>query len=293
MSEQITAIQWFPGHMAKTRRIMRENLKLVDILVELRDARIPFSSSNPEIEKLAGDKPRIILLAKPDLADPDVTSKWLEYYEKKQIPAMSADLKTGSNLNNLSKLATKTLSEMLERRKERGMEGAPIRMMIVGVPNVGKSSLINRMAKGKKTKVEDRPGVTVAKQWIKVEGGIELLDMPGVLWPKFEDKIVGENLAFTGAVKDDVLDIETLAMRLLWRLNEEYPKLLEKRYNFDQNEVEGLDSFGLLELVGTKRGMLIRGGEVDFERASNAVLDDFRSGRIGRISLEVPTLNQR
>lgn len=288
MSEQIPSIQWFPGHMAKTRRLMKENLKLVDIIVELRDARIPNSSANPEIEKLTGRKPRVILLCKEDLADPVLTKQWIDYFNSQKIPAMWADTRSGKGLNKFRPLVETTLENLLEERKAKGMEGMSIRMMIVGVPNVGKSSLINRLAGSKRTRVEDRPGVTVAKQWIKTEDSMELLDMPGVLWPKFEDQIVGENLALTGAVKDDVVDTELLAMRLLWRLNEKYPHLLEERYKFTAEETQDLDSYGLLELLGRKRGMLVRGGEIDTERAALAALDDFRNGRIGRITLEDP-----
>lgn len=288
MSQQVSSIQWFPGHMAKTRRIMRENLKHVDIVVELRDARIPYSSTNPEIESIIENKPRVIVLAKADLADSNVTKDWLDYYEEQKIPAITVNCKSGKGIPAFVNLVKTVLAPLLEHRKSRGMEGMPTRMMIVGVPNVGKSSLINRMSGGRPTQVEDRPGVTRKKQWIKVDGGMELLDMPGVLWPKFEDPIVGENLALSGAVKDQVVDTQLLAMRLLYRLSKKYPAALEERYKITPDETEGLNNYELLELVGRKRGMLISGGEIDTERAANAVLDDFRKGRMGEISLEDP-----
>lgn len=283
-------IQWFPGHMAKTRRLMRENMKLVDIVVELRDARIPYSSGNPEIRKLIGDKPRILVLNKSDIADSRVTDKWREYYEKQGVPVLPADCRSGKGLNGLSPLVKKTLAPLLERRAVKGMAGRPIRMMAVGIPNAGKSSLINRLAGSKRAKVEDRPGVTRGKQWVKVDGGFELLDMPGVLWPKFDDKKVAENLAFTGAIKDDIMDLEALAARLLERLDADYPGLIRARYKLEADEAENKQGHELLALVGKKRGMLLPGGEINSERAAITVLDEFRAGTIGKISLERPKL---
>ena len=284
----VPSIQWFPGHIAKTRRLMRDNLRLVDVVVELRDARIPASSANPEIGKLVGNKPRILLLNKSDMADERKTKAWCAMYGAKGLPVLAVDCRSGKGLKAFPALVEKTLAELLKRRRDRGIVGRPVRMMIVGVPNVGKSSLINRLASGRRTKVEDRPGVTRREQWVKVAGGMELLDMPGVLWPKFEDPLVGENLAFTGAVKDDVLDVEALAMRLLERLNREYANLLEARYRYTAEESAGLDGHGLLTLVGRKRGMLVAGGEVNTELAAITVLDEFRDGTIGRITLERP-----
>lgn len=287
------SIQWFPGHMAKTRRLMRENMRLVDAVVELRDARIPHSSANPEIEKLVGSKPRILLLNKSDMADEAVTRAWCDYYRRRGVPTLAVDCRSGKGLKQFQPLVEKALADLLERRRSKGIVGRPIRLMIVGVPNVGKSSLINRLASGKRAKVEDRPGVTRSKQWVKVTDGFELLDMPGVLWPKFEDPAVGEHLAFTGAVKDDVLDIEALAMRLLERLNVIYPALLTSRYRFRDGEAEGLNGEELLLLVGRRRGMLLPGNEINTERASITVLDEFRSGAIGRISLEYPRREEK
>ena len=284
----LPSIQWFPGHMTKTRRLMEKSLRLVDLVVELTDARIPASSRNPEIDRLVGNKPRVLLLNKCDSADESATSKWLACYAKQGIPAIATDCRSGKGLKAFLPLVRQTLSEQLARRAARGMAGQPIRMMIVGIPNVGKSSLINRLAGSRRTKVEDRPGVTRGRQWVSLEGGIELLDMAGILWPKFEDPLVGERLAFTGAVKDDVLDIELLAMRLLLLLQEEYPDLLAQRYKFREGEADGLDAYALLELVGRRRGMLVSSGEVNTERAAITVLDEFRSGKMGRLTLELP-----
>lgn len=288
MESSIPSIQWFPGHMAKTRRLMAQNMKLVDLVVELRDARIPYSSANPEIEKLAGGKPRVLLLGKSDMADAAVTTRWRERFAKEGLPAAAVDCRSGKGVQGVRPLVESALSDLIRRRSERGMAGRPLRLMVVGVPNVGKSSFINRVAQGKRAKVEDRPGVTRGKQWVKVNGGMELLDMPGVLWPKFEDPRVGEHLAFTGAVKDDVVDIEALAARLLERLWRGYPDLLEKRYKFTAGDTEGLSGYGLLELLCKKRGMLLPGGGYNLERGAAAALDEFRAGTIGRISLETP-----
>ncbi|MBC8569544.1 ribosome biogenesis GTPase YlqF [Zongyangia hominis] len=287
------SIQWFPGHMAKTRRLMRDSLKMVDIVIELTDARIPQSSRNPEIDKLIGNKPRIVLLNKADAADESMSRAWCDFYAARNIPAMAVDCRSGKGLKAFVPLLKKVLAPELARRENRGNVGKPIRMMVVGIPNVGKSSFINRMAGGKKTKVEDRPGVTRAQQWVKVTAvpgvnNLDLLDMPGVLWPKFEDPLVGEKLAFTGAIKDDIMDIEQLAARLLDILNREYRGLLCERYRLDEEELADIEPFDLLALIGRKRGMLISGGEVNLERAAIMVLDEFRSGKIGRISLEAP-----
>ena len=282
----IPSIQWFPGHMAKTRRLMRESMPLVDVVVELLDARIPASSRNPEIDKLVKDKPRIVLLNKCDTADPQMTKRWCDYFSSRGIGALAVDCRSGYGLKAFIPLIKEVLQEELERRERKGMAGRPLRMMIVGIPNVGKSSLINRLAGSKRAKVEDRPGVTRGRQWVTLDGGIELLDMPGVLWPKFEDKRVGERLAFTGAVKDDIMDLEHLSIRLLALLVKDYPALLDAR--FKTGDVSGLEDYELLVLVAKKRGMLISGGEANTERAAVAVLDEFRSGKIGRITLEAP-----
>ena len=280
------SIQWFPGHMAKTRRLIGESLSLVDLVIELTDARIPQSSRNPELDKWLSDKPRIIILNKSDCADENITKQWVEYYKKKGIRAVMADCKSGKGVAGIIPAVKSELAELLERRAAKGIAGKPIRVMVVGIPNVGKSSLINKLAGSKRAKVEDRPGVTRGRQWVKISNELELLDMPGVLWPKFEDQTVGEHLAFTGAVKDDVIDIELLAMRLLQLLNRDYPQLLQERYNVEA--AEDTEAYELLTMVGRKRGMLISGGEVNTERAAITVLDEYRSGKLGRISLEKP-----
>lgn len=281
-------IQWFPGHMAKTRRLMKENLPLVDVVVEITDARVPASSRNPEMKNLVGGKPRVVVLNKCDMADEALTAEWIEYYRTKGVRAVAMDCRSGKELNKLVPTVKEVMKKELEKRAAKGMEGKPIRMMIVGIPNVGKSSFINRVAGGKRAKVEDRPGVTRGKQWVTLEKGIDLLDMPGVLWPKFDDKTVGEHLAFTGAIKDDILDTELLAMRLADLLNREYHSLLCERYRLTDEETAGIEPYDLLSLIGAKRGMKISGGEVDTERAAAMLLDEFRGGKIGRMTLEMP-----
>jgi ribosome biogenesis GTPase A len=283
MSDNQQTIQWFPGHMAKTRRKIKEILPLIDAVAEVVDARIPLSSRNPEIKELIEDKPHIILLNKCDMADKAVTDKWIEYYKSQGSFAIAIDCKSGKGLNTFKDTVKTALSYKLELYAEKGMVGKPLRVMVVGIPNVGKSSFINRVAGKSKAKVENRPGVTRGNQWFTIDKQLELLDTPGVLWPKFEDKTVGERLAFTGAVKDRILDTELLAMRLLEVLAENYPNLLTARYgelDFD------CDSYDLLCQVGKKRGMVIRGGETDTERAANMLLEEYRNCKIGLISLE-------
>ena len=271
--------------MAKTRRAIAANLKLVDAVVELIDARTPMSSRNPEIDSLTAKKPRIVLLNKCDLADANATSAWVNYFKNENVTALAVDCKSGKGLNKLMPtLKSTVLKELMDKRERSGMVGAPIRLMILGIPNVGKSSLINRLAGGKRAKVEDRPGVTRTKQWVKLQDNTELLDMPGVLWPKFEDQSAAVRLAFTGAISDDILDIETLAMKLLSFLAESYPQSLIDRYKIEFDESD--DGLSLLEKVGKKRGMVISGGEINTERAAITVLDEFRSGKLGRITLE-------
>lgn len=281
-------IQWFPGHMAKTRRLMKANLPLVDVVVEITDARVPASSRNPEMKNLVGGKPRVVVLNKCDMADEALTAEWIEYYRSKGIKAIAMDCRSGKGLNKLVPTVKEVMKKELEKRAAKGMEGKPIRIMVVGIPNVGKSSFINRVAGGKRTKVEDRPGVTRGKQWVTLEKGIDLLDMPGVLWPKFDDKTVGEHLAFTGAIKDDILDTELLAMRLADLLNREWHSLLCERYKLTDEETADIEPYDLLSLIGAKRGMKVSGGDVNTERAAAMLLDEFRCGKIGRITLEMP-----
>lgn len=279
-------VHWFPGHMAKTRRLMQANLKMVDVVVELLDSRIPKSSRNPEIDKIINNKPRVVVLNKSDMASRDATAKWIRYFKEKGITAVALDCRSGKGVNNLIPAIKEELAEQLERRKNKGIN-RPVRMMIVGIPNVGKSSLINKLAGNKRAKVEDRPGVTRGKQWVTLANGVELLDMPGVLWPKIDDEIVGEHLAFVGSVRDQILDVEYMAMRLLQLINENYPKLLQ-RFKIEEEEAKDLDAYDLLELVARKRGMLQSGGVANMERAAITVMDEYRAGKMGALTLEFP-----
>ncbi len=281
-------IQWFPGHMAKTKRIMRECLPEVDVIIELLDARIPYSSKNPEIDALVGDKPKVTVLTKATLADPEATRIWAEKYSAEGIRTVITDAPTGYGIDALAKAVREVLAEKLARWQEKGMSGRRIKAMIVGIPNVGKSSLINRIAGGKRAKVEDRPGVTLIKQWVPTDIGFDLLDMPGVLWPKFEDARVGENLALTGAIRDKILDTEELAMILCGRLCQVAKEAFLARYKLSEEDIDGLDSYDIFELVGRKRGFLVSGGEVNHSRTADMLLDEFRGGKIGRITLELP-----
>ena len=281
-------IQWFPGHMAKTRRLIADNLPEVDIVLELLDSRIPVSSKNPEIDRLIRNKPRLLLLTKSSLSDPTQTDLWKKRYESEGTHALFVDCVNGQNLNRIAPAVRETLADKLEKYESKGMAGRALKAMVVGIPNVGKSSLINRLAGSKKAKVEDRPGVTLTKQWVTTSVGLLLLDMPGVLWPKFEDQEVGFNLAFTGAIKDVILDTETLAAKLADKLKALYPNLLCERYRLDGETLSALSGFALLEEIGRKRGFLVSGGEVSLERTSGILLDEFRGGKIGRMSLEWP-----
>lgn len=284
---ELPSIQWFPGHMAKTRRLIKESLPLVDCVAELTDARVPQSSRNPELDALCASKPRIMLLNKSDMADEAATAKWIEYYKSKGFFALSIDSKSGKGLQKFMPLVKELLDQKLQNLASKGMSGRTLRVMVAGIPNVGKSTFINKMAGGKRAKAEDRPGVTRGRQWISLGSGIEMMDTPGILWPKFEDPSVGEMLAYTGAIKDDILDKETLAARFLEHMALRYPVSLRTRYNLSGELPE--QGGELLELIGRKRGMLISGGEVNYERAAAVVLDEFRSGKLGRITLEQPT----
>lgn len=280
-------IQWFPGHMAKTRRMISDNLKNVDIVIELLDARIPYSSRNPEIASLKGDKPSLIILNKASLADPEQNKLWCEHYSRGNTVCITADCISGSGMSSILPAVKKILGDKLERYEAKGMSGRRLYAMVLGIPNVGKSTLINKLSGGKKAKVENRPGVTRDKQWVSTGMGIDLLDMPGILWPKFEDRTVGENLAFTGAVKDDILDIETLATALCGRLRKLYPELLCARYKLSEiSTYDSLDDYGLLCEIGKKRGFLISGGEINTERTADMLLDEFRGAKLGRITLD-------
>ena len=280
-------IQWFPGHMAKTRRLMCDNLKNVDLVIELLDARIPKSARNPEIRALTEGKPLLTLLNKSALADESETARWIERYSDAGNVCLSVDCVSGKGLDRLMPTVRRLLSDKLERYAQKGMSNRHLRAMVVGIPNVGKSTLINRLSGTKKAKVENRPGVTLAPQWITTAQGLDLMDMPGVLWPRFDDRIIGENLAITGAIKDDVLEIETLALTLCRRLRQLYPSLLQARYKLsDADTIEQLSDLELFERIGRKRGFLVSGGEIDYERTANMLLDEFRAAKIGRITLD-------
>ena len=281
-------IQWFPGHMTKTKRQIQASLKLVDAVAEILDARIPLSSKNPDLQKLIQNKPKVVLLNKCDMANQTATSRWIDYYASQGITAIAVDCKSGKGLNKFAPAVNNVLSERRERLKAKGMVNPMLRIMIVGIPNVGKSSFINRVAKQNRAKVEDRPGVTRGNQWYSIAKNIEMLDTPGVLWPKFDDKIVGERLAFTGAVKDQILDTELLAVRLLDFLRSLKPADFIARFKLEDIDLAAIDSYELLNVIGKKRGMLISGGEINTERAAIMLLDEFRSGKLGRITLEMP-----
>ena len=277
-------IQWYPGHMTKTRRRMEECIKLVDGVVEIIDARIPLSSRNPEIDTITAHRPRIVLLNKADIADSAATSRWIAFFTAQGARAIACDCKTGKGLHHFADEVRKLLADKIAVWESKGMGGRSIKLMVVGIPNVGKSSFINRMAKGGKAKVADRPGVTRGNQWFTIGGGIELLDTPGVLWPKFDDMEVGRKLAFTGAVKDAVVDIETLCLDLLGYMIKQYPERLCERYKLDS--VEEMEPLAVMERIAKKRGMMMRGGEYDYERVSVMIMDEYRAGRLGRITLD-------
>ena len=288
---QKQTVQWFPGHMAKTRRLIKESLSRVDCVTEILDARIPLSSRNPEIGEITAGKPRIILLNKCDMADEKVTAQWIKYFRSTGAEAMAVDCRSGRGLNGYTQLVRKVLADKIQQNNERGMVGKALRVMVVGIPNTGKSSFINKMAGRVRAKVADRPGVTTSNQWFFIGNGIELLDTPGVLWPKFDDPVVGDRLAFIGSVKDAVLDVETMAVRLIDVLREGYTERLAERYKLD--DITDMQSWEILEAIGRKRGMLISGGEVNTERASVMLLDEYRGGKLGKITMEFPPLTDR
>lgn len=279
-------IQWYPGHMTKTRRQMENDVKLVDLVAEVVDARIPISSRNPDIDAMVGDRPRLIIFNRADQADPAITERWVTWFRQRGWGVLETHAKSGRGVGQFSSAAKQVLKDKLVAWKAKGQIGRPIRAMVVGVPNVGKSTFINKVAKRKSAKASDRPGVTRGKQWVSVDAGLELLDTPGILWPKFEDETTGLHLAFTGAVKDEITDVEGLACALLELLRNRYPKALEVRYKL--TDVDGLQGWELLEQCARKRGMLVSGGEVNTERMANVLLDEFRGGKLGRFTLEIP-----
>lgn len=281
-------IQWFPGHMTKTKRQIQTSLKLVDAVAEIIDARIPVSSRNPDLDSIIQNKPRVVLMNKCDMADPSSTQKWINYFKNNGIVAIPIDCKTGRGINKFVSSVNEVLKEKIEKQKAKGLLNPTVRIMIVGIPNVGKSTFINRISKNRKAKAEDKPGVTRGNQWFTINKGFEVLDTPGVLWPKFEDKIVGERLAFTGAVKDQIMDTELLAMRLLDFLKVEKNPIFVERFKLQNEPIEDIESYELLELIGRKRGMLISGGEIDTERAAIMLLDEYRSAKLGKYTFELP-----
>ena len=279
-------IQWYPGHMTKTRRQMEEDVKFVDMVAEVVDARIPISSRNPDIDSMVGDRNRMIIFNRSDQADPAQTAKWLAWYAQRGYAVLETDAKSGKGVNRFSGVVKAALRDKIAAWQAKGQVGRPVRIMVVGVPNVGKSTFINKVAKRKSAKAGDRPGVTRGKQWVNVDSGLDLLDTPGILWPKFEDETTGMHLAFTGAVKDEVMDSEALACGLMELLRDRYPAALTERYKLTAGpELQGWE---LLEQAARKRGMLISGGEVDTERMSKVLLDEFRGGKLGRFTLERP-----
>lgn len=278
-------IQWFPGHMKKAERQIEEDINLVDVVYELLDARIPLSSKNPDIDRLSKNKPKILLLNKSDLADESKTKEWLKYYQNKSTNAITICTQTGEGLKQLNALTQSILKEKLERQKEKGIVGKGVKALVVGVPNVGKSSFINKISGKSSTKTGDRPGVTKGKQWITVNNNLQLLDTPGILWPKFDDENTAFNLAFTGAIKDEIIDVEELGVKLCLFLQQNYPNALSERYKLAEVSDDGYE---LLQLIGKKRGCVISGGEIDTRKASILLLDEFRGGKLGKITLETP-----
>ena len=279
-------IQWYPGHMTKTRRQMEEDVRFVDMVAEVVDARIPVSSRNPDIDSMVADRPRMMIFNRADQADPQQTARWLAEFRRRGYAVLETDARTGRGVGQFSAVVKAALKDKIEGWRAKGQVGRPVRVMVVGVPNVGKSTLINRISKKKSAKAGDRPGVTRGKQWVRVDSGLELLDTPGILWPKFEDETTGLHLAFTGAVKDEVMDSEALAAALMELLRDRYPKAIVERYRMDVDR--DAPGWELLERAGRKRGMLVSGGEVDTERMAKVLLDEFRGGKLGRFTLETP-----
>ena len=278
-------INWYPGHMKKTKEMVQNNLKLVDVVIELLDARIPLSSKNPEIDKLAHNKPRVVVLNKSDLSDRAKLNKWISYYQSKGIKAIPVDTLKGSGVNKIVEECKNVTKEKMDALKEKGRKERAIRVMIVGVPNVGKSSLINKLTGRKSTQTGDRPGVTKGKQWVRLKGNLELLDTPGILWPKFEDQKIALNLAFTRAIKDEILDIDTLGLKFIEKMSDIEPEKLKARYKLDSLGEEPLKT---MEMIGRKRGFILGRNELDYTRIAKTVLNEFREGKLGQITLEVP-----
>lgn len=286
MSNESINIQWFPGHMSKTRRLIKDSVKQCDGVVEIIDSRIPISSRNPELNQMISGKKRIILMNKCDMADKSASKEWMDFYKKQGTTALEVDCKTGKGLKSFVPTTRNLLKEEIDKWSAKGMKGRNIKVLVVGVPNVGKSSFINRMAKNTKAKVEDRPGVTQKNQWYSIAKGFDMLDTPGVLWPKFEDKKVGENLAFTGAIKDSIMDVEELAPIFIDRIKSKYGDLLATRYKMESSFIEENSGIQILQMIAKKRGMILPGNEFDLNRAANMLMNEFRNGVLGRITLE-------
>ena len=279
-------IQWFPGHMTKAQRMIEENIALVDAVCEILDARIPYSSRNPDIDRLAGDKPRLIIINRTDLADPNLTARWRRYFEAQGLAILETDAKSGKGVSGFAPAVRRMLKDKLAAYEAKGQVGRPLRVMILGIPNVGKSTFINKVAGRKAAIAGDKPGVTRGKQWINIDQGLDLLDTPGILWPKFDSQEVGEMLAITNAIKADVLDKETLGANFMLRLREMYPKAIEERYKFTPDP--DMNGFDLLEQAAKKRGFLVSRGEYDIERMANTLLGEYHDGKLGRLTLEAP-----
>lgn len=277
-------IQWYPGHMTKAKRMMQEDIKLIDIVIELLDARVPFASRNPDIDSLANNKFRLVLLNKCDLADEAVTARWEAYFKERGIMVVTINARDGQGMKAITAKVQEACREKIERDRRRGIMNRPIRAMIVGIPNVGKSTFINSYARKACTKVGNKPGVTKGKQWIRINKNVELLDTPGILWPKFEDELVGEHLAFIGSINDEILQKTELACKLITFLKEQYPGILEERYQVQENS----EAAAILGEIAEKRGCLLKGKELDYEKAAGIILEEFRNGKLGRISVEQP-----
>lgn len=286
MDEKTMQIQWYPGHMTKTRRMIAEQQKHIDVVCEILDARIPVASRNPDIEELTAGKPRLIILNRIDMADPAATAAWTKHFRSCGFAVLEVNARTGQGTNQFSSAVRRLVADKLSYYAEKGQVGRMVRVMVLGIPNVGKSTFINKISGRKTAKAEDRPGVTRGKQWVPVDAGLELLDTPGILWPKFEDRTVGMHLAYTGAVRDEIMDTETLACHLMEVLAERYPGALEERYKFTPEA--GDSGYELLQKAGRKRGFMLRGGEIDTGRMALILLDEFRGGKLGRFTLELP-----
>ena len=288
MEKETMNIQWYPGHMTKTRRMMEENLKLVDAVCEILDARIPISSRNPDIDAICGNKPRMVILNRIDMADPAALRQWTQYFESKGLAVLQTDCKSRRGINGFVPAVRRLLAEKIRRYEEKGQSGRPLKLMIVGIPNVGKSTFINQIAGRKGAKAENRPGVTRGKQWVTVNPQLLLLDTPGILWPRFDDPETGMRLAYTGAVKDDILDVLTLSCHLMELLARRYPEAIRARYQIEIPEK--IDGYALLQAAGRRRGFLVSGGEIDDERMARVLLEEYRSCKLGKFTLEMPDM---